>query len=237
MEGWKKALTFSYDDGVTQDRRLVSLFNKYGIKGTFNLNSELLGLDGHLIREGMRISHVKVDPSEIRELYAGHEIAVHTLTHPNLAEVTDDEEIVRQVEQDRENLSELAGYEVTGMAYPGGGVNFTEHAAEVIRKRTGVKYARTTVCNYGFDRQEGEALYQFQPTVYHILEMDRMLALGKQFLESETDVQQIFYIWGHSYEFDYHDTWKDFEAFLEMMSGREDIFYGTNGDILLEMQG
>ena len=232
MKDWKKAITFSYDDGVTQDKRLVELFNKYGMKATFNLNSELLGKDGHLIREGMWVSHIKVAPSEVRELYAGHEIAVHTLTHPNLAEVTDDEEIVRQVERDRENLSELAGYEVTGMAYPGGGVNFTLHAAEVIAKRTGVKYARTTVCNYAFERQND--LYQFQPTVYHIMEMDKMFELGREFLELESDRQQIFYIFGHSYEFDYHDTWKKFEGFLEMMAGRDDIFYGTNREILCD---
>ena len=34
-----KALTFSYDDGVEQDRRLVELFNKNNLKCTFNLNS------------------------------------------------------------------------------------------------------------------------------------------------------------------------------------------------------
>ena len=38
-----KAITFSYDDGVTQDKRLVDIFNKYGLKATFNINSELLG--------------------------------------------------------------------------------------------------------------------------------------------------------------------------------------------------
>ena len=37
-----KRLTFSYDDGVTQDRRLVPLLNRYGMKATFNINSELL---------------------------------------------------------------------------------------------------------------------------------------------------------------------------------------------------
>lgn len=230
MRDWKKAITFSYDDGVTQDRRLVELFNKYGMKATFNLNSELLGKDGWLLREGIRVSHIKVGPSEVRDLYAGHEIAVHTLTHPNLAELTDEEEIVRQVEQDRQNLSALAGYEVTGMAYPGGGVNFTPRAAELIAGRTGVKYARTTVCNYEFEPQDN--LYQFQPTVYHIMEMDKMLELGKKFLENASDRKQIFYIWGHSYEFDYHDTWKAFEGFLEMMAGREDIFYGTNAEVL-----
>lgn len=230
MKDWKKAVTFSYDDGVTQDRRLIKLFNKYGLKATFNLNSELLGKDGYLMREGMRVSHIKVEPSEVRDLYAGHEIAVHTLTHPNLAELTDEGEIVRQVEQDRENLSALAGYEVTGMAYPGGGVNFTPRAAELIARHTGVKYARTTVCNYGFECQED--LYQFRPTVYHIMEKDKMLELGRRFLEKESDSRQIFYVWGHSYEFDYHDTWKVFEEFLEMMAGREDIFYGTNREVL-----
>lgn len=232
MGDWKKAVTFSYDDGVTQDRRLIGLLDKYGMKATFNLNSELLGREDYLIREGMRVSHIKVDPSQVRELYGGHEIAVHTLTHPNLAQVDDDEEIVRQVERDRENLSRLAGYEVVGMAYPGGGVNFTSHAAELIERRTGVRYARTTVRNYGFERQDD--LYRFQPTVYHVMEMDRMVELGKRFLETDSHRRQIFYIWGHSYEFEYRDSWKEFEGFLEMMSGRSDIFYGTNREVLLD---
>lgn len=230
MNNWKKAVTFSYDDAVTQDIRLIELFNKYGVKGTFNLNSELLGKDGHLIREGVRVDHIKVAPEKVREIYTGHEIAVHTLTHPNLAQVTDDEEIVRQVEQDRENLSRLAGYEVVGMAYPGGGVNFTEHAAKLIEERTGVKYARTTVCNQGFDVQQD--LHQFKPSVYH-MNMDEMFEVGKKFLESKSGERQILYVWGHSYEFDIHNTWDRFEEFLKLISGHDDIFYGTNREVLL----
>ncbi|MBQ8640545.1 MAG: polysaccharide deacetylase family protein [Lachnospiraceae bacterium] len=231
MKNWKKAITFSYDDGVTQDRRLIELFNKYGMKGTFNLNSELLGQENAIVREGVLVNHTKVKPEEVRSLYAGHEIAAHTLTHPNLAHVTDDQEIIRQVERDRENLSQLAGYEVIGMAYPGGGINFSAHAAKLIEEHTGVRYARTTVCNYGFEVQKD--LYQFKPSVYHVMEMDRMFELGKKFLESTSKEQQIFYVWGHSYEFDIFDTWKRFEEFLKMMSGHEDIFYGTNRQVLL----
>lgn len=231
MGTWNKAITFSYDDGVTQDRRLIELLNKYGFKGTFNLNSELLGQKNELIREGVRVNHTKVDPAEVRSLYAGHEVAAHTLTHPNLAHVTDAEEIIRQVELDRENLSRLAGYEVVGMAYPGGGVNFSQFAADTIREHTGIKYARTTVCNYAFHRQED--LLQFQPSVYHVMEMDKMFELGRRFIACESETPQIFYIWGHSYEFDIHDTWKEFEAFLEMMSGHPDIFCGTNREVLL----
>lgn len=228
---WKKAVTFSYDDGVTQDKRLIALFHKYGLKGTFNLNSERLGQSDTLVREGVRVSHVKVKPDEVASVYAGHEVAVHTLTHPNLASVTEDEEIVRQVEQDRENLSRLVGYEVVGMAYPGGGINYTRHVADIIKERTGVKYARTTVCNYKFDVQEN--LYEFQPTVYHVMEMDEMFRLGKEFLEKKSEKVQIFYVWGHSYEFDIHDSWDRFEEFLKMISGKSDIFYGTNREVLL----
>ena len=41
-----KALTFSYDDGVTQDKRLIKILNKYGLKCTFNINSGLFGVGG-----------------------------------------------------------------------------------------------------------------------------------------------------------------------------------------------
>lgn len=41
-QGKMKAITFSYDDGTTQDIRLVELLNKYNLKSTFNINSELL---------------------------------------------------------------------------------------------------------------------------------------------------------------------------------------------------
>ena len=117
MQTKKKAVTFSYDDGITQDIRLIELLNKYDLKCTFNLNSELLGKNGCLIRENKRIAHYKVWPSDVKEIYAGHEVAVHTLTHPNLTTL-EDAEVIRQVEQDRLNLSDLAGYEVVGMAYP-----------------------------------------------------------------------------------------------------------------------
>jgi len=231
IQGRKKAITFSYDDGVTQDIRLISLLNKYGLKATFNLNSELLGLDGSLIREGVKVSHTKVKPEDIRHIYAGHEIAAHTLTHPLLPQIEEDSEIIRQVEEDRQNLSRLAGYEVAGMAYPGGGVNYNRRTAELIAGRTHIQYARTTVCSHNFTPQRD--LYQFRPTVYHIMDGDRLFEDGKRFLELDNNEFSVMYIWGHSYEFDIHNTWNQFEEFLRLIAGRKDIFYGTNKEILL----
>ena len=60
-----------------------------------------------------------------------------------------------------------------------------------------------------------------------------MIELGKQFLDLKTDKPQIYYVWGHAYEFDIYQNWDKFEAFLEMMSGRDDICYCTNTEALL----
>ena len=226
----KKAITFSYDDGVTQDIRLIELLNKYGLKCTFNLNSELLSEKGMLMREGKRIAHYKVHREDVKEIYEGHEVAVHTLTHPNLTQ-RDEKEIIRQVETDRLNLSELVGYEVVGMAYPCGGVNNDDRVADIIRKNTGVKYCRTITTNDRFDLQEN--LYRFNPTAYH-LDFEKMMRLGREFLDCKPAEPKVFYIWGHSYEMDYGaDYWVRLEEFFKLISNREDIFYGTNKEILL----
>ena len=231
--GKKKALTFSYDDGVTQDIRLIELFNKYGMKCTFNLNSMLLGKERNLTCDGITVSQNKVKPEDVKYIYAGHEVAVHTLNHPRLPDIADDKEIIRQVEEDRLNLSELTGYEVVGMAYPCGGKNNDDRCAKLIRENTGVKYARALEVNESFDLQEN--LFRFQGTCQHHTEWQKMLSLGERFLSLNPDKPQIFYIWGHAYEFDvYPERWELFEEFLKMMSGRDDIYYGTNKDILLK---
>lgn len=65
-DGKKKALTLSYDDGVEQDRRLVEILNRYGIKATFNINSGVqtgasAWQNGKLIEEFCKIISGRVD--------------------------------------------------------------------------------------------------------------------------------------------------------------------------------
>ncbi len=230
LENKNKAVTFSYDDGVTQDIRLINLLNKYGLKSTFNLNSQLLGHKGILSNGSNPLAHYKIHPDDVRRVYEGHEIAVHTLTHPNLTHC-DDAEVIRQVEEDRLRLSELAGYEVIGMAYPCGGVNNDDRVAKLIKENTGVKYSRPINTTNCFEPQDN--LFRFNPSVYH-LNFDDMMRLGREFVELKTETPKIFYIWGHSYEMDIGaDFWLRLEAFFELISNKEDIFYGTNKEILL----
>ena len=228
--GKKKAITFSFDDGVTQDIRLVEILNRYNLKATFNLNSDLLGKENSLNLNGREVRHDKVNPCDIKNIYKGHEIAVHTLTHPNLTKL-DEDEIIRQVEEDRKKLTMLCGYEVVGMAYPCGGVNNDDRVADVIRNNTGIKYARTITSTYRFDKQSN--LYRFNPSVYYIeKDLDRVV---DEFLSIQTQSEQLLYVWGHSYEMDAeYITWEKFEQVCRKLFNKADIFYGTNKEVLLD---
>ena len=227
--GKKKAVTFSFDDGVVQDIRLAKMLNKYGLRATFNINSGKLGVTNSLVRNGHTVCRDRIGEDELLSVYQGHEIAAHTLTHPNLTTVSDDV-IIHEVEEDRKRLSELMGYEVVGMAYPGGGVNNNEHVANVVLENTGIKYARTTTSTYSFDMQDN--LLRFNPSVYYI--EDCLLDVVEKFLASEGEKRQLLYIWGHSYEMDAeYISWERFEDVCKRLSGHAEIFYGTNKEVLL----
>lgn len=226
-----KYLTFSFDDGVLQDKRLVALLNKYRLKCTFNVNSSLFGLVGKLELDGKTVNHTKLLPSDVKDTYLGHEVAVHTLTHPNLTG-ENEQTIIYQVEEDRKKLEQMVGYQIHGMAYPCGGVNNDDRVAEIIKKHTEIVYARTITSSYSFSLPKNP--YRLNPSVY-IGETEKMFELAKQFISLKTDKPQIFYIWGHAYEFDYMQQidWELFEEFCKLVSGKDDIIYGTNLEVLL----
>ena len=230
--GKLKAVTFSYDDGTTQDIQLVELLNKYNLKCTFNLNSDKLGMQKILSRSnGQRFAFYRLNADDVKSLYEGHEIASHTLTHARLPEL-DDAEVIRQVEQDRLQLSEIAGYEVVGMAYSCGGLNHDDRVVKLIQENTGIQYARVGHRTDSFDLQED--LFRFKPNLSHISDMDRTTRLVQQFLEMKTDKPQVLYIYGHSFELDLEpDNWVKLDALFASLANRDDIFYGTNKEVLL----
>lgn len=223
----RKALTFSFDDGVTQDRRLIELFNKYNLKCTWNLNSLSLDLPGTICYDGHQATHNKVSLYEVRDLYKGHEIAVHTTYHPDLVKESD-ESVVRNIEDDRIFLEKLSNYPIVGMAYPFG--TYDDRVVNLIKSKTKIKYSRTIWATYNFDKQDD--LLRFRPTV-HCMDFDNLNRLVDEFISLKPNEDKIFYIWGHAYEFDLYDAWDKFEDILKKLSGHEDIFYGTNKEILL----
>ncbi len=229
-QGKKKAITFSFDDGVTQDVRMIELLDKYNLRATFNLQSAMLGLTSKRNSCGEEVDKVHNNPFKIKEIYKNHEIAVHTLTHFPLVSQYEDS-INFQVGQDKRILEELSGREIVGMAYPCGGVNSNEYTADVIRKSGFVKYARTNKQTFNFEMPKD--LFLLDMTL-HFAEIKRAFELADEFLNKEFAQPVCFSIWGHTYELDDdYVTWQQFEELCKVLSNKRDVFYGTNSEVYL----
>ena len=209
--GKSKVLTFSYDDGNIADRRLVAIFNRHGFRGTFHLNSGLLGQKERVTR------------AELADLYAGHEMSCHTYTHPWLTQLSK-EEMLRELLDDRRALEDVAGAPIRGLSYPYGA--FNDQVIEVIRV-CGFAYARTGLATGNFNLPDDPL--RWTGTGHH---KHDILAKGRQFLELPPGPPRLFYIWGHSYEFNRADNWQLIEEFATQMSGNSDIWYATNIEII-----
>lgn len=220
--GRKKALTLSYDDGVTQDRRLVSIFNKYALKATFNLNSGIQSENDYWINKGKTIRRMNID--EIKEVYIGHEIAIHSLTHPHLEDLPK-EMLITEIFEDRKNLEKIFEYPVRGMAYPYGSYN--KKVLEVM-ETCGVEYSRTVNAHEKFNLPEN--FLEWNPTCHHT--NPRLMEITKNFLENDFRSMALLYVWGHSYEFEVDENWQHIEEFCETISNNNSIWYATNIEII-----
>lgn len=222
----KKALTFSYDDNNTQDRRLTEIFRKYGLSATFNINTGSFGQRGHIDDHfGFYCEYNRIEESEVRELYKGFEIASHTVDHILLPEV-DSETFDRQVIDDCLKIEELCGTRAVGLAYPCG--VYDDKTAEHL-SRIGIIYARTIKDTHGFSIPE--SFLKWHPTCH---DHDPMVGeITDAFLKNGTAELRLLYIWGHAFEFDKNDTdrWADMEALCRKLSGKNDIWYATNREI------
>lgn len=226
MRKYRKALTFSYDDGIEQDRKLVEIFNKYGMKATFNLNTGIQTPESNFEIEGVYINRMKQEGLE--ELYRGHEIATHGLTHAAPTGMTK-EQLDKEFLTDMSNIERIYGTYPVGMAYAYGCVD-----DEVVKylKYIGIKYGRTVEASHSFEIPK-EPL-KLKATCHH--DDDMLFELAEKFLKAEPkeNEQMLFYVWGHSYEFDVNNNWDRIEEFCKMMSGKADIFYGTNRECLVQ---
>ena len=58
------------------------------------------------------------------------------------------------------------------------------------------------------------------------------MKLAKRFVEKQPPSSPwLFYLWGHSYEFDWDNNWNAIEEFAEYVGNRNDIWYATNLEI------
>lgn len=223
-DGRTKVLTMSYDDGVTQDKKLIEIFDEYGIKGTFNINTGFIAQKDSLVRKGREVTHYHIEMDDIKKIYRNHEVAVHTVTHPFLEKLSE-QMVAYEVLVDKKNIEEIVGYPVRGMAYPFG--TYSKEVMDTI-KSCGIEYSRTVKSTWGFELPKN--YLEWHPTCHH--SDSRILELSRKFLEDKSGELMLFYVWGHSYEFDVDDNWNSIEEFCRIMGNNPDIWYATNIEIV-----
>ena len=219
-----KALTLSYDDGVAQDKQLLKLAQKYGIKGTFNLNSGCYPNEGIVYAPGT--IHRRMSKAEVTTVYkdCGWEIAAHGYTHPGLVGLSKSN-ATAEIYEDRKTLEEQFGRMVRGFAYPYGA--YSDDVVDSLRS-CGIVYARTVNSTGNFFMPQD--WLRLNPTAHH--NDPKLMELAENFVEDKAPWSpRMFYLWGHSYEFEAMDNWDVIEEFMRYVSGKDDIWYATNIEI------
>lgn len=224
--GKSKACTFSYDDGVIQDRRLAPLLRERGIKCSFNLGSGLLGhsdMGGYPGKPDLDIS--KVQAAEVSQLYASHEIAGHGLYHSAL-DTIGTPLAAYEITEDKRRLEQLSGKPLKMFAYPFGVYN--QEVMELLRL-AGYQGARTIRSTGQFSIPEN--FLEWNPTCHH--NDPRLMELAQEFLDGMPFFPMLFYVWGHAYEFDADHNWQVIEKLADFLALHKDqIWFATNGEIL-----
>lgn len=222
--GKAKAFTMSYDDGVEQDKKLISIMRAHSVKGTFNLSAGLFAPEGTVYPEGQ--IHRRMTLSECKKTYRGSdiEVAVHGYTHPHL-DALPAALCVSEITKDREGLEKEFGGIVRGAAYPYGAFNDQVLNALALNN---IAYCRTVRSTHGFNLPAN--WLTLDPTCHH---EDPALAelIGKFVSASDPVKPMLFYLWGHAYEFEAGNNWSVIENALDKVSGIADVWYATNIEI------
>ncbi len=209
--GCRHCITLSYDDGAGSDVRLAQLFRENGLRATFHLNSSHFGRSGY------------VDAADLPQVYAGHEVSCHMVTHPFPTQ-NPDISVLEEIIEDRRALEAACGYVVRGMSYPFG--SYDERVIALCRA-AGMEYSRTTKATGGFGLPQD--FLAWHPTCHHngnIMEKLDAFYSGEKY-----GSLRLFYVWGHSYEFE-NGGWPLIEEFAKAAAHREDTWYATNIEIV-----
>ena len=220
-----KAVTLNYDDGVRQDKRLIDIMLKHGLKGTFNVNSGLFSKDFNEETSG------RMTIEEAVSLYkeSKMEVGAHGYKHLPIGNLPKSV-VNNEIAIDLFELEKIFNCIVKGMAYSFG--HFSNEIIDVL-ETCGVNYSRTTISTEKFNIPENWLC--LNPTCHH--NNPRLLELVDEFLNMEFNKYDrakeplLFCLWGHSYEFDRDNNWSIIEEFASRISAKNNIWYATCGEI------
>ena len=205
-----KIVSLSFDDGTIYDKRFIGLLNKYGLRATFNLNSGLKDFIWYYEDKPIR----RLNLEESKEIYKGHEVASHSLTHPYFSSL-DEKRQIREVEEDILNLEKIFSRKIEGFAFPF--IDQTEANIQVVKNNIDLKYIRCSIFTEKIlpkDRYHVgiNALYD-DKDIYEKLERYKSNILPNS----------LFVIAGHSYEFEVKNDWEKIEKLLKYLKENDEL--------------
>lgn len=220
--GKAKAFNITYDDGILQDVRFVRLLNKYGLKGTFNLNSQLMEQEFEWVHpNGMTVR--RLSREAVRRLYDGHEIAAHTLTHPYLSTKTR-EEILWEMGEDKRRLEALFGREVAGFGVP---FHFYDETVADCVRQCGFEYGRNSELTHDYSPWQDP--YRWSCGIFHLEPELETFVEGFFHTHAELALCQIV---GHSYDLDAENMWEKMESILARMAQDDTVCSMTHLELV-----
>ncbi len=199
-----KYFLFSFDDGSVYDRDLVPLLERYGIRGTFNLNS---GLEDFVWTYEDRLPIRRQKLAEAVELYRGHEIASHSLHHPWLTGLTPPQ-LAWEVGEDCAALKRIFGLQEIGFGVPFTGCG--EREIRIIRKY--VRYIRLSAFSDCFALPEDPWHIPIHGLYNDADIREKLIRFSENALP-----ESVFVLAGHSYELEALNHWDYMEALLQFV--------------------
>lgn len=203
-----KRFVFAIDDGTVFDRKVIAIFNRYGISATFNLNSGLQ--DFVWFKDWLEVRRLRLE--ENKDIYDGHEVASHSLTHPYLTSLSDGD-IYREVHEDIENLKSVFHRNIQSFSFPFDG--FDERSIGII-KSLGITHIILPSIDDSFCNPVDP--FHIKVTSWNI---DDALSKLERFIND--DRAELFVYLSHSYDYEYDGSYDKLEKLCKAVSEYDGI--------------
>ena len=198
----------TWDDAAIEDLKLAELMAKYEIPTIFYWPFNL--------EKSVNVKSIKkfLTQKQCLEIAKKFEIGSHTITHNYLTKIPL-KAASPEISDSRKKWQDLTGQGINSLCYPRG---YSNQLIRMIAKNAGYKNARTTVVGR---LDEGTDPYQ-TPTTVHV-GIDRVEYKGicwqmfanKMLEEARKKDDAIFHLFGHSWEIERENDWKDLESLLK----------------------
>ena len=230
-------ITTSWDDGHPLDIKVLELLEKYNLKATFYIplsNPE----------------HAVMERNLMKEISTFQEIGGHTVNHVRLNSLGD-AEAEYEITQCKIILEEIIGQPIFAFCFPGG--KFSLRDVQFIKK-AGYLFGRTTrllenskpqfnlmnTTIQAYNHSNIILLYHCLKNI-NILPIQRnllFLPFNKNFLRlaehnilKNANSDTVFHIWGHSWEIEQYNLWKQLEDLFKLISSCDGIKFLNNTQV------